>query len=521
MTAGRAEWLATAGQDLPIDAEAMFPEGDGLLERRRAARRAKRLARLRPVLALLEPGETIRFVTMGVRYRFAEFYFSGYFVAQHANLTALVLTDRRLLLVASASDGKPHDVKNQIRLERLKSVKPRSVFGGMYVETDDGEKQYYTSTTRRDAQRLKALVAERAAAPASEPSSPAAGPALERLCPVCLAVVPGPAASAEQCPRPECRVPFRSASRAARLSALVPGVGDVYLRHFAFGALEFVGSTLMLCFAIFLAGELVATREPALAVLLVALVGLPRLIDYFLTLHMGRKGYVALSDRPAPGGQARNLPAFPAWALALFAAGGLAVAGTVVASGANVRERASFGEALSQARDGHLDEAMAAFERAEKRSAPGDNDRARMALALLKAGDVTDAEHVLVPLAKKPIDAELAHAIDAEYDRYQRAFEQHDRALEALARGDEKAAWAELDPVLPVLASVHRPKMPRTRAETALQGVRLVLEDPEASPPGLAERLLAVAERAGAPAAEVAELRAKLDAGRPEGGKAR
>lgn len=520
MTAGRPEWLATAGNDLPIDAEAMFPEGDGLLERRRAAQRAKRIARLRPVLARLEPGETVRFVTLGVRYRFAEFYFSGYLVAHQANLTALVLTDRRLLLVACAADGKPHDVKTQIRLERLRTVRPRSLFGGMYVEADDGEKHFYTSTPRRDVLRLQALVGEKAAAPAAGPSSPAAGPALERLCPACLAVVPGPAASAEQCPRPDCRIPFRSASRAARLSALVPGVGDIYLRHFGFGALEFLGSTLMLCFAIVLAGELVATREPALAVLLVALVGLPRLIDYFLTLHMGRKGYVPLSDRPAPGGQARNLPAFPAWALALFAAGGLAVVGTAAASSIRVRERASFTEALSLAREGRFDEAMSAFGVAEKRGAPDDGDRARMALALLRAGDVTDAEHVLVPLARKPIDAALAHDIDAEYERYQRAFERHDRAMEALARGDEKAAWAELDPVLPVLASVHRPAMPRTRAEAALHGAHLVLDDEE-SPPGLAERLLGVAERAGAPAAEVAELRARLDAQRPAGGKPR
>ena len=70
-------WLSTAGRDLPLDADALFPEGDGFMERRRAARRAKWVSRLRPVLSRLEPGEVVRHVALGVRYRFAEFYFNA------------------------------------------------------------------------------------------------------------------------------------------------------------------------------------------------------------------------------------------------------------------------------------------------------------------------------------------------------------------------------------------------------------------------------------------------------------
>lgn len=43
------------------------------------------------------------------------------------------------------------------------------------------------------------------------------------------------------------------------------------------------------------------------------LIGIPRLIDYRLTLHKGRKGLVPLALKPAPGAQARNLPSYPRW----------------------------------------------------------------------------------------------------------------------------------------------------------------------------------------------------------------
>jgi len=483
MSTHRDAWLETAGRDLPLDAAALFPEGDGFWERRRAATRAKRIAKLRPVLQKLEPGERVRHVALGVRYAFAEFYFSGYFVAHQTNLTALVLTDRRLLLVHCRSNGAPRDVKNQLRLEQVREVKPRSLLAGAWILTADGKKLYYQGLPKADALRLRDLVAEARGGdvPAEPPPAASGAASVEALCPACLAPVPGAPATAQACSRPECRIPFRSARRAARLSALVPGVGDVYLRHHLFGAWEFVVSIALLCVAIWLLAE-AATGDAAVvaAIVLALFVGLPRVIDYFLTLHMGRKGYVPLADRPAPGADPRNLPAFPGWAVALFAAGALAVGGTALGSVWRAGERKVVREAIAAAGEGRFDAALAGLREGEAKGVVTGKDQADLALALLAQGDVSDAEALVAAIDPAALTDAKRSEVDARYGHYLAAFEAYQRGVQALADGDEQGAWKELDPALVVLATVKRPPMPATRAEVALELAGGVLAGPAA-----------------------------------------
>jgi hypothetical protein len=219
---------------------------------------------------------------------------------------------------------------------------------------------------RADRNALVALLPGSPTAPRASEGS------IEHLCPACLRVVPGPVGSAERCPDPACRIPCRSPKWAAWLSALVPGVGDIYLRHFLFGSLEFVGSIAVLCFALFAIVAAVAARDSEIllvaAVLGVLFILLPRLFDFFLTLHMGRKGIVPLSLTPAPPGvedgapigpsRGASLPAFPTWSWLLFAAGALAVGATASPSLAEARVL----EACRLAETGKLAEARKLYE---------------------------------------------------------------------------------------------------------------------------------------------------------------
>ncbi len=222
---------------------------------------------------------------------------------------------------------------------------------------------------RADRNALVALLPGSPTAPrASEGST-------EHLCPACLRVVPRPVGSAERCPDPACRIPFRSPKWAAWLSALVPGVGDIYLRHFLFGSLEFVGSIAVLYFALFAIVAAVATRDSEVlflaAVLGILFILLPRLFDFFLTLHMGRKGIVPLSLTPAPPGvedgapigpsRGASLPAFPTWSWLLFAAGALAVGATAWLSLAEARASARVLEACRLAETGNVADRLDAF----------------------------------------------------------------------------------------------------------------------------------------------------------------
>lgn len=166
-------------------------------------------------------------------------------VAMQANQLALVLTDRRFLLIQVDSKGRARDIKNQIRLSEIRRVKNRGIFGSYWqIETLDKKKLGITSLPKRDRRALEALC------PAQPNAAATAGPSLEHLCPACLRVVPGKVGTTEVCPNEACRIPFRSPKKTARLSALIPGVGDLYLRHYLFGAIEFVGSMAMLAVAI-------------------------------------------------------------------------------------------------------------------------------------------------------------------------------------------------------------------------------------------------------------------------------
>ena len=322
---------ASNAAGLLVDERALFPEGDGFFARRSKARRGTLLEGLARTLALaLEPGEVIRYVAQGYRYAQWEYYFAGWGAYVH-NRVALVATDRRLLMVHLRGKRVGH-IKNQISYRAIRGA-GQSFLGGWRIRLADGKAVRFLGVPRAARKQLTALLPEQSVSPLSKPATEVlSGPAIEALCPACLELVPGKVGATLTCPQPTCRIPFRDPARAARMSALVPGLGDLYLGHHFFGSAEFLGSMLMLGVGVALARDAFANGEAggglALALVVAIFLGIPRLIDFFLTRHIGRKGLVPLALAPAPGGQPRNLPTFPLWTVVLFVAG-IALAGFV------------------------------------------------------------------------------------------------------------------------------------------------------------------------------------------------
>ncbi len=306
--AQRAAPASATVAGLPVDGATLFPEKDGFFARRARKRRTLVLERLRELLSkALGAGEVIRFATTCYRYSAAEYYFAGV-ACYHHNQYALVVTDQRALLLQIHGKRTGH-IKNHLALAAVRRVKT-GLFGRWKLQLGDGTTLTLIRIPGADRKPLRAVLQ-------GVSGPPVAAPALEALCPDCLVPVPGKVGATLTCPSVTCRIPFRSPAHAARLSGLVPGLGDLYLGHHLFGSIEFLGSMAMLG-----AGVGVLLTEPVVgAVLAVFWLVLPRAIDIPLTLHMGRKGLVPLAHRPAPGAQPRNLPAFPAWAILLFASG--------------------------------------------------------------------------------------------------------------------------------------------------------------------------------------------------------
>jgi hypothetical protein len=471
----RNRWHEVAGSGLPLEAESVFRETNGYLARRANEARAKLLQALAPLLAkALEPAETIRYAACGYLYSAAELFLSGHLAARSTNRTALVLTDRRLLLLQVDGRGRPKDLKNQLRIERVRRVSS-SWLGSLTLETVSREKVVFTSVPRADRNALLALLPGSPTAPRESEKS------VEHLCPACLRVVPGPVGSARRCPDPACRIPFRSPRRAAWLSALVPGVGDIYLRHFLFGAIEFVGSIAVLCVALFAIVAAVTTRDPEVllvaGVLGVLFVLMPRLLDFALTLHMGRKGIVPLSLTPAPPGiedgapigpsRSSTLPAFPAWSWVLFAAGAVAVGATGWLSYAEARTQARFLEACHLAETGKVAEATKLYEETNAASPISPADRGRFALALWEGGDLDGGDLLVRDLGM--IDKQVVDGLDAFLAKYEAALNDLEDGRVALLDGETDSAWERIDRAVAFFATLETAPLPKSRYDALVE----------------------------------------------------
>lgn len=481
----REEWRGTAGQDLPIDVEAVFPEENGFFERRHASARARLLASLRPVLLqVLEPGERIRYATRGFARRFT----IGGALGQLANQMALVLTNRRLLLVDVNRSGRARDVKNQVRLSEVRGARA-GLLNGFEIRLGDGKALRYTGVPRRSCRTLAAALPklERGAA-----RTKSAGPSVEHLCPSCLNLVPGRVGSITVCPNQTCGIPFREASRAEKFSLLVPGLGDLYLRHYPLGALQFVTSMVLLIVAVRLVLEVAAIGneggEAGVAVVGAAVaVGVPRVMSFLSTRYKARLGLVPLAER-SPAQAARSLPAFPAWAYVLFLVGGAGLALSVIPAQKAARASGIAATARRAAMAGAFDEAVARWRQAESAGA-GDEARARLAIALYTAGDLEDADRIGRPLAGRHLELELAKKFNSLVERRDEAMKDYEAGLVALAKGDDVQAWTRLDRALAFFSTVKRPDLPKTRGEAALHVAAALLV------PGVTEAQLAAAER--------------------------
>jgi len=492
---------------LPFEAGTLYPDGEGFLARRAKARRAKLLAGVADVLRrALAPGETVRYAARGVRYSLFEHLFGGAAVAQYHNMTALVLTDRRLLLVQLDRRGRPADIKNEVPLAAVRGA-GRAALVLFRLRLADGSKLSFASVRDADRKRLQALLPATA-----DGAPPVAERSLVPLCPACLRPVPGEVGATLTCPQPDCRVPFRDPRRAARLSTVVPGLGDLYLRHHFFGALEFLGSMAMLAFALAAALQAAAAPEPTglagAGFLLLVLVALPRVVDRRLTLHMGRKGLVPLALSPAPGAQARNLPSYPRWSPLLFVLGVGGAAALVVGMSRDLPHAAALHEARGLAAAGRLDDAHARWDALVRAGGADEARRVSFALALLEAGDLEGADAVRATFEGTAIDADLVKRWNAALEREQAALSDYREGVQALfRRGDDPEAWGRVDRALAYFGGVARPHLPRSRGELNAHLAEGTLREPLAREDlDRARAWLDGAE--GAPEAEVAALRA-------------
>jgi len=266
-------------------------KADGWLDRRRSKNRFTLLravdAKLRKIL---HEGERVYFATSGTTANMAEQHFAGAAIAQALNRRALVFTTERVLLLQIDSRKRPRELVSQVAYTAIAEVKATWT-GYCQLKLSEKTKLNFVGVPKADRKHLAAFLTDVVKAAVTTPTTK--GNALQHLCPHCYVPVPG---HPEACPH--CQGRFKLARIAMLRSLLFPGLGDFYLGHRMFAAVEIFGA-IMFWYVLVIApligapdenGEVRGTDAASWTTAAVMLV-LLHAIDAVMTRHFALKGH--------------------------------------------------------------------------------------------------------------------------------------------------------------------------------------------------------------------------------------
>lgn len=282
----------TMGNAITYDLESMFPKREGFGARRQIRAKLKLLKNLLPSLitALLESEELI-YVARGCVMKGWEQFFAGGLAAHYANITCVVLTDRRILLVNCQHSGKQKHFRNQVLYTEIADIKMRSFLSNASrIKLKDGKSILIGGFKATDKKQMESLIPERMAEMPAE--APCMDKSVQYVCPHCATIYTN---LESECAH--CGSTFKSPQKAAMMSLILPGLGDLYLGHTAFGVMEMIGSLFEWLVLIGAILSYISKEKDAQSFLVtwIIIMVLTNVIDYFLTKAMGRKGLIAAS----------------------------------------------------------------------------------------------------------------------------------------------------------------------------------------------------------------------------------
>ncbi|MCA9017221.1 MAG: hypothetical protein KDA77_17950 [Planctomycetaceae bacterium] len=209
----------------------------------------KRLAKLarfaEPALKLcLASGETVLYVSKGVRYSFAEQYFMGALWANLINQTVFVLTNARLLMLHTNTKGQPKHTAWMIYYSEIGKFKG-SWTGMMDVRLKDGKKIRFSGFPKQDRRNMVEVFEAAMERYQEAGFSPETTQSCENLCGHCFHVVPK-----DEYRCGECAEEFWTPKQLALRSLVFPSWGDFLMRHYVLAAFELFGYCLGWMFVI-------------------------------------------------------------------------------------------------------------------------------------------------------------------------------------------------------------------------------------------------------------------------------
>lgn len=226
-----AELLALPADSTPYRF-ANFIRVDGFFRRRLAKRKLRVLkASDAAVRQLLRPGEEVFFLTDGIRTSLFEQFFIGW-AAYFYNYMAFAFTNQRVIFIHLKGRKKRGAYLGQLEYDHLRKITV-SMLGSFILKLTNGSAVVFGSVPRSDGKYLKNFLNSTIEGQAVLEKG-AVG--IEHLCPRCFSSqTVGP----KMCP--SCGLALKTPRKAALLSLLMPGLGDIYLGSQTLGSLELAG----------------------------------------------------------------------------------------------------------------------------------------------------------------------------------------------------------------------------------------------------------------------------------------
>ena len=213
----------------------VFPKLTGWGSNGDIKRRGKMIRLVEPALKrLLLEGEQVLYVAKGVQYSFLEHYFMGFWAAL-LNQTVFVLTNARLLMMRSDSNGKPSEMFWMIYYSEIANFKT-SWSGVLNLKLRDQSKPRFTGFSSLDRKSMPIIFRESMEDYQRLNFSPTTTQSRENLCCHCFQVVPKGDWTCGNC-----GTEYWKPSQLALRSLIFPSWGDICMKHYVFAFFEVIG----------------------------------------------------------------------------------------------------------------------------------------------------------------------------------------------------------------------------------------------------------------------------------------
>lgn len=274
---------------IPYRLESVFANTDGWFGNGEIKRRAKLQKYVEPKLVeMLLPNEEVLYVAKGVQHSLVEQYMMGALIAALLNQTVFVLTNLRLLMLRSNSNGKPQEAAWVIYYSEIEKFKP-SWTGVLNLKLNDRKSLAFSGFNSRDRKVMPAIFEDAIEQYERLGFEPAVSQSRENLCSHCYHVVPK-----DEYVCRKCGAEYWRPRDLALRSLIFPSWGDICMKHYGIASLELFGYLFSWAYA----AHAIQRHDTEGALYMLALIFLiQHPLDAVVTYFVARKG---LNPRKGP-----------------------------------------------------------------------------------------------------------------------------------------------------------------------------------------------------------------------------